>query len=114
MVIRLAWLILLGLGAFIWTGRGLWTTSIHVVIGILFVLALWTLAYLGMRSGAAPRLAGIVFLWGVIVVVLGLTQTAMMTGPSHWIVQTLHLLVGIIAIGLAEALGSRIKRTLQG
>jgi len=114
MVIRLAWLILLGLGALIWTGRGQSLTSIHTAIGIAFVLALWAVAYLGTRGGAAPSLVAIVALWGVIALVLGLTQTGIMTGRSHWIVRVLHLLVGIVAIGLAEALGARVRRSFKG
>ena len=114
MVIRLAWLILFALGALIWTGRGQSLTSIHTAIGIAFVLALWLIAYLGTRSAAAPSLIGIVSLWGVIVLVLGLTQTGMMTGHSHSMIRVLHLLVGIVAIGLAEALGARIRPSFKG
>lgn len=114
MIIRLTWLILLGLGAFIWTRHGQPLTAVHEAVGVVFVLALWTVAWLGLRSGATPILVGVVFLWGAIVTVFGLTQTRIMVGASHSIIQVLHLFVGIVAIGLAEALGVRIKRALKG
>jgi hypothetical protein len=34
----------------------------------------------------------------------------LLTGDFHWIIQVLHLLVGLGAIGQAEGLAARIKR----
>ncbi len=40
---------------------------------------------------------------------LGATQTSILPGPEHWVIQVLHLLVGLTAIALAEVLGRRIR-----
>ena len=42
---------------------------------------------------------------------LGLTQALLLNGSAHWIVQVLHLLVGLGAIGLAEMLTRRTGLT---
>jgi hypothetical protein len=49
-------------------------------------------------------------LWGLLVVVLGLTQGRLLTGDVHWVIQVLHLLVGLGAIGQAEGLGRRARQ----
>lgn len=112
-LIRLTWLILLVLGIVFWTGRGQELVPAHQAVGVVFVLLLWALAYLGLRSGAATGLIVATFVWGLIVLTLGLAQTQLLTGSSHWTIQVLHLLVGIAAIGLAESLAARIKSRLS-
>jgi len=116
-LMRLTWLILLAIGIILWTGRAQGLVPAHQAAGVVFVLMLWALAYLGMRSGATPGLSSpgltsAVCSWSLIVLALGLAQTQLLTGSSHWVIQVLHLLVGIAAIGLAEALGARIKGRL--
>jgi hypothetical protein len=137
-LVRLIWLILLVLGAVLWTGRDQSLIAAHEFLGVAFVLVLWALAYLGVRCGVrriyassmsardwrpslvvllsavAPGLVGTLFLWGLVLLVFGMTQTRILNGSSHWIIQVLHLLAGVVAIGLAEVLGARIKRRLAG
>jgi hypothetical protein len=47
--------------------------------------------------------------WGLFVVVLGVMQGAILQGDLHWIVQVAHLLVGMVAMGMAHGL-ARAKR----
>ena len=108
MAIRLCSLILIVLGALFWTGRALNLLSTHILVGTIFVLALWTLAYLGI--GVNTRLAGVVAFLGVVVLVLGMVQNRLLVGDVHWVIQVLHLLVGLAAVGFAESLAARIKR----
>ena len=49
---------------------------------------------------------------GLVGAVLGLTQTQLLVGSAHWLVEVLHLLVGIAAIGMAEGLAARTKERL--
>jgi len=42
--------------------------------------------------------------------VLGLAQDRLLPGSAHWLIQVLHLLVGLAAIGQGEALAARILR----
>jgi hypothetical protein len=110
MLVRVCGLVLIVLGVLLWTGNALTLLPVHILVGVVLVLALWTLAFIGLRSAAPAGLVVLAFLWGLLVPVLGLTQTRLMVGSGHWVVQVLHLLVGVTAIGLAEALGQRIRR----
>jgi hypothetical protein len=40
-------------------------------------------------------------------VAFGVTQSAILPGDLHWIIQVLHLVVGVVAMGLAQNLVSR-------
>jgi hypothetical protein len=111
MLIRLSWLVLIVLGALFWAGRDLTMLPAHIITGLIFVLLIWVLAFLALRSGAGAGLAALNFFWSLVVLVLGMTQNQLLTGGAHWIIPVLHLLVGIVAIGLAESLAAKIKRT---
>src|SRR5215472_5615457 len=110
-LVRVAGLIQIVLGLLFWTGNQLALVPVHILVGLVLVLSLWTLAFIGARSGVQPGLVAVAFVWGLIVVALGLTQGDILTSGPHWVVQVLHLLVGLAAIGQAEALGARIKRS---
>jgi hypothetical protein len=47
---------------------------------------------------------------GLVVLVLGMTQTSLLPGSSHWVIQVLHLLIGMAAVGSGEAIGGRLRR----
>jgi len=111
-LIRLTWLVLLVLGIVLWTGHAPGLVLAHQLAGIGFVLLLWVLGYLGLRSDATRGLALANCIWGLVVLTLGAAQTQLLSGNLHWIVRVLHLLVGIAGIGLAEALAGRIRRRL--
>ena len=38
------------------------------------------------------------------------TQDSLLPGPNHWIIQILHLLLGMAAVGMGEAIGGRMRR----
>jgi hypothetical protein len=110
MLVRFSGLILIILGVLIWIDNTLPLVPIHMLLGLVFVLSLWTLAFLAARSGAPRGVVALVIGWGAIVVILGVTQTQLLPGPQHWVIQVLHLLVGLGAIGQAEGLAARVKR----
>jgi hypothetical protein len=110
MLLRLAGLIAIVLGLLFWTGNALPLIPIHMLVGIIVVLALWTLAILAFRAGVSPGLVALAIVWGLIVTILGMTQTSLLPGSWHWVIQVLHLLLGVGAVGLGETLGARIKR----
>jgi hypothetical protein len=101
-------LILIILGLLFWTGNADALIPVHMLLGIALVLALWTLAALAAFSGVSPALVALAVLWGVVVPILGLTQERLLPGDLHWLIQALHLLVGITAIALAQILAIRI------
>lgn len=109
MTVRVAGVLLLLIGLLIWTGHGDQIIPWHELIGFVLVLGLWTLAYFAARAGVAVGLVVLAFAWGLIAPALGLTQVNLVTGGMHWIIQVIHLLVGLGAIGIAELMGMTIK-----
>ncbi|MGH8318173.1 MAG: hypothetical protein ACREUL_09380 [Steroidobacteraceae bacterium] len=98
------------LGILFWTGHALSLLSLHMLLGGLFVICLWVLAVLGFAVRGARVLALVVLVWSFIVPALGVTQLRLLPGADHWVVQAVHLLVGLIAIGLGHALARRLGR----
>ena len=94
--------VILGLG--FWTGHWVNLVNVHMAIGSLFVIALWVIAGIASARGRPGRLVGFGFVWGVIVLALGMTQQGILIGDLHWIVRVLHLAVGITAMPIAERL----------
>jgi len=109
-VLRAAGATVLVLGLLFWTGNFLALIPIHMLAGLLVVLSLWTLAGLAARAGVGIGRVALAVVWGLIVPVLGVTQSGLLPGDLHWIVQLLHLLIGIGALGQGEGLAARIKR----
>lgn len=112
MTIRISGVILIILGILFWTGRALGLVSLHMLLGLVLVLALWTLALIGARAGVGAGIVSFAIVWGIIVLFLGLTQARLLPGSAHWVIQLLHLLVGLAAMGLGDRLAQRIKGTL--
>lgn len=108
--VRVCGLVLIVLGAVIWSGRGDQLVDLHETFGVLLVLGLWTLAFLGARAGLPVGLVVAAFVWGLIAPALGVTQANILNNNLHWVIQVIHLLVGLGAIGIAERLGMQIRK----
>src|SRR5437764_7266230 len=116
MVMRLCMLIVLILGIFFWIKRtdvsGSPLVLLHMGLGILIALLLVILGSfivtvkeqnIGLAIGA--------FVLAICMVALGLRQQSILAGsPLHWIIQIAHLLLGLLAIGMAEMIAGRYKR----
>jgi hypothetical protein len=113
MAIRAAFVVQLVLGLAFWTGNLLGLVDLHQLIGILIVLALWTQAALAARAGVQPGMVAAAVVWGVVVVVVGLTQRELLPGSAHVVIEVLHLLLGVGAVGLAERLATTAKARLS-
>ena len=112
-LVRLCFVVLLGLGIAFWTGHGLSFIPLHMGVGYVLVLSLWSTSIIAAiaRAPVGPVIAG--FVWGLIVVWLGMQQMTLWPGPSHWIIQVTHLLVGMAAIGLNEGLARLTREKLS-
>jgi hypothetical protein len=110
MTIRVLAVVQLIVGLLFWSGNALSYIPVHMLLGVLLVLCLWIVAVVAWRAGAPLGLAGAAVVWGVLTVWLGLNQLELLPGGLHWLIQVLHLLVGVGAVGLAEALGGRVRR----
>ncbi len=113
-LVSLLGLALVVLGVLFWTGRALGLLPVHMLLGALFVVCLWVLVGLALSARAGATFALGVFVWSLIVLWLGMMQLRLLPGSRHWIVQVVHLLVGVIAIGLGHALAGRILRLTGG
>ncbi len=109
-LVRFTGVTLIVLGVFFWTGRALTLVPLHMRVGVVFVISLWALALLAARAGASRGLAGLTFLWGLIVPIVGMLQDRLVAGDVHWTIKMLHLLLGLGAMGLAERLAAGINR----
>ena len=112
MGIRVVWVVQLVLGVLFWTGNALGLVDLHQLLGILLVLGLWTMAALAHRAGVPASLVAGAALWGLIVPIVGLTQRELLAGSAHWVIQVIHLLLGIGLLALAENLATRAKAGL--
>jgi hypothetical protein len=109
-IVRIAGAAVLIFGLVIWTGNGTGIRGVHMLLGITLVAALWVLAVLAARAGVSIGLVAAAVVWGLLTIGLGLTQEQILVGAQHWIVQVAHLLVGLGAIGIGEAIAARAAR----
>ncbi|MBJ7603602.1 MAG: hypothetical protein JF888_10495 [Candidatus Dormibacteraeota bacterium] len=113
-VLRVSFVGALILGLVFWTLRADSLLGLHMLFGILVVACLWTLGAVTIASGGGlPLSLGAIGL-GLLVLLLGLTQTSLRPGPGHFPIQVLHLLLGVTAIGFGEMLGARRRRSRNG
>ncbi len=108
---RLLGLVLLILGFLFWSHHSYSLIPLHIGMGVAFVVLLWLMGFIGMRAGVSPGLVGGAFLWGLLVLVFGMTMGRFLPGRAHEIMRVLHFFIGLGAIGLLESLGARIKRS---
>jgi hypothetical protein len=113
MLIRIAGLIQILLGLAFWTGNLLTLIPIHMLVGLVLVLALLILAILAARSGVNPGLVALAIVWALIVPVLGVTQAQLLPGAFHWVIEIVHLLVGLGAMALSERLAEMSKQNRE-
>ena len=105
-IVGLAGLCALVLGLLIWIAN-IDLTDIHMLFGLLATLGLLVMSIIALTARGL-RLWGIVSLvYAIIVPIFGVSQSTMLVGHLHWLIQTLHLLVGLGAIVLTGFLGAR-------
>ena len=112
MFVRVAGVIQILLGLAFWTGNALGLVDLHQLLGILLVLALWTQAALAQRAGVPAGMVAGAAVLGLLVVIVGLAQQSLLPGSAHWVIQVIHLLLGLGLLGLAENLATRAKARL--
>jgi hypothetical protein len=110
--IQAAGVVQLTLGLLFWTGNALGLVDLHELLGVLLVLGLWTMAALALRAGVPAGPVALAAVWGLIVPIVGFTQRALLPGSAHWVIQVIHLLLGIGLIALAENLATRARARL--
>jgi hypothetical protein len=109
-LISLFGIALLVLGILFWTGHAMSLLPLHMLLGGLFVITLLVLAVPGLAARNSRGLAAVVLVWSLLVPLVGVTQLRLLPGADHWVIQVIHLLVGIVAIGLGHALARRVGK----
>ena len=110
-ILSLAGLLALGLGLILWMGMAVNVVSLHMLLGLLTVIALWVIgvAQALARGGSWGLAAGAVVL-GALTAWLGMVQASLLVGESHWIIQVIHLLLGLATIGLGHMAAARQRK----
>lgn len=113
-VVGLAGLTALGLGLLIWLAGFDALISIHMLFGLTVAIGLLVMSSIAVatRGLRAWGIAGIIY--AIIVPIFGITQFQLLIGDLHWLIQTLHLLVGIGAVVLTGILGARYIALKRG
>ncbi len=96
--------VLLLVGLIVWTGRADELIPLHLLIGLVLVLSLWTIAAIAARAGVSGKVVGAAVGWSLLAAVLGTTQQTLLSGDLHWTIEVLHLLVGMGVIGWGRIL----------
>jgi hypothetical protein len=98
------------LGVVIWFGVGNSFIPAHIISGIILVVAVWTLAIIAALVGVNLGLVAFTSAWGLLEVFLGLNHAEIFPDQGHWIIQVIHLLVGVAIIALAQRLAILIRQ----
>jgi hypothetical protein len=107
-IVRIAGVVQVVLGTLFWTGRAYQYLTVHVAVGALLVLGLWTLAIIALSAKASRGLAAFSLLWGLALPVFGMRHAAILVGPHHWIIRVVHLLMGCAAVAFADRLARAV------
>jgi hypothetical protein len=118
MVIRIASVVLslcgslaLLLGLLLWSNMAPNLIQMHMLLGFLAVGALWVIGVAqAFAKGGSWIVAALALIVGVAMISLGMTQSSLMVGEFHWVIQVLHLLLGLLVIGIGHMGAARYRR----
>ena len=112
-VVGIAGLCALVLGLFIWIAN-IDLTDIHMLFGLLVTLGLLVMSIIALTTREL-RIWGMVgIVYALVVLIFGVSHSTLLVGNLHWLIQTLHLLIGLGAIVLTGALGARYRTLKRG
>lgn len=125
LVARVALMVTLGLGLFFWIAQlFVWVgllvflaqigfPGIHEGFGTLGVLGLFLLGSVAVFTKGSRLLGVGSMIYALVVPAFGLTQSMILVGPLHWLIQAAHLLVGIGAMVLVLRIEKRYRQLKQ-
>jgi len=109
--LTLAGLLALISGLLFWTGRTLNLISMHMLLGFLAVGALWVIAIgQALAKGGSWILAAGALIVGAAAIVVGMRQATLMVGEFHWVIELLHLVLGVLTIGIGHMGAARYRK----
>lgn len=102
-------------GLVIWTGAALNLISMHMMLGLLAVGALWIIGIAqAVSKGGSWIIAGAAITVGAIMIVIGWNQASIMAGEFHWVIQIVHLILGLLTVGVGHMAAARYRRGSEG
>lgn len=108
--VRVTGLLALLLGLGFWTGTGFNLLGLHQALGLVMSASLIWISLVGFVRSVSPVLSGMALLCGLALPEIGNVQGRLLPGQNHWLIEALHLVLGVGAIVLAELIG-KILRT---
>ena len=82
----------------------------HMLLGIAFALLLLALSLIELLTGRMRLLGASGIVYTLILTVLGFTQTDLLVGPMHWLIQTAQVVIGFGALVLVQVISVRDAR----
>src|SRR5437773_9432527 len=109
-VLSLDGLLALILGLLYWTGTALYLLQMHMLLGFLAVGALWVIG-IGQAFSKAGNwvIAACALVVGAVTIAIGVIQSSLMVGEFHWVIQIIHLVLGLLAIGMGDRKSTRLN-----
>ncbi|MBB6096602.1 hypothetical protein HNR42_000014 [Deinobacterium chartae] len=108
-IVRLTGLAALLIGFALWSGTGYNLLGAHQGLGYVLSISLLLMAVFGFTQRLSPTLLTLALLLSLAVPGLGSMQTRLLPGAAHWVIEVLHLLLGLAAITLAERIGGQAR-----
>jgi hypothetical protein len=112
-IVGLAGLCALVLGLLIWIAN-IDLTDIHILFGLLVTLGLLAMSIIALTAPGLRFWGMVGISYAIILLIFGVAHSNLLVGNLHWLIQTLHTLVGIGAIVLTGALGARYRTLKRG
>jgi hypothetical protein len=89
---------------------GVSSVTLHIGLGIAITLILVIISAIALFTGGIRRLGVIGIVYACILPALGMAQYTLLMGNLHWLIQSLHLLIGIGSLGVIHWIGGRYLR----
>ena len=109
-ILRIAGLGALVLGLLIWTLQLDTVINFHMLFGLAVALTLLIISLLAMFTRGLRVLGMVGIVYAFMLPILGINQVFLLIGDQHWLIQVVHMLVGIGALALAGVMGARYRR----
>jgi hypothetical protein len=111
-VLSFAGLLALVLGVLHWLGVAMNLITMHMLLGLLAVGALWVIGIAqALSPGGSWIIAALSLLLGVVTIFLGWNQATLLVGELHWLVQLMHALAGVFTIGIGHMGAARVRKS---
>jgi hypothetical protein len=110
-VLTFAGLLALALGVLHWLGAAMNLITMHMLVGLLAVGALWVIGIAqALSPGGSWTIAALSLIVGALTAFLGWNQTTLLVGELHWLVQLVHALAGVFTIGIGHMAAARVRK----